>query len=106
MGWVWFVFREESCIFSKLQKKKSRKRREKIHYLQLEMNFFYITHSKSVLTIEPVIFLKTGKMCHKITIFFIPILVAAGTVISLSGAQDRNLWFVSDLLEDAHKFSF
>lgn len=40
------------------------------------------------------------------SIFFIPILVAAGTVISLSEAQDRVLWVVLYLLKDAHRFSF
>lgn len=29
MGWVWFVFREESCIFSKLQKKNQEKGEKK-----------------------------------------------------------------------------
>lgn len=33
-------------------------------------------------------------LCYKTDIFFIPVLVAEGTVISLSGVQDRDLWCV------------
>lgn len=45
-------------------------------------------------------------LCFKTNTFLIPVLVAEGMVICLSGVQDWDLRFVLDLLKEAQKFGF